>query len=147
MRIRSIMPGLANRKSPVEVDTYAPLIAEARAKHDWELVRQLEGERHEYAMLDREEQLHEVTQRLHSEARELGLLLPSNYGPNGEDLGLYERGSRLGYWNSLGVEKLKALIREEQRWKQSRRDRRLLWIGALTGLIGAAAALAAILKS
>ena len=135
------------KRRDVAPSTLEAELAEARATGNRDKVLELEAVAASEAMLEFEEERQALTKKLVDEARSLDVLTPPSQKPSGSETGYWERSSQLRYWNltDAGVEKLRADIRSERRWRQEQRDRLLIWVSALTGLFGAAAALGAVL--
>lgn len=94
-----------------------------------------------------EEQLY-YSRKLLDRARHLRVLIPAYYDEGGQLTGDYDRSrfTDILHLTMQGETKVRAAIREEEKLRSERWARRIPYVTALTGLIGAITGLAAVLS-
>lgn len=127
--------------------TYAQKTTAARAAMDSDRVRELEDEhRFEIAMHDEEEDAY-ITKKLLRTARRLRVPIPHIYKSDRSESDHWEEGRYTGryYLTTKGISTLREEIRRELKARHELRSHWAVWLAALTGLVGAATGLVALL--
>ena len=126
---------------------YAKDIAIARKAKDKNKLESLESERRFELDLHDEEDDTVLTKALLAEARRLRVPVPHRYNNGGIESDSWYQGQHTGAWclTRLGVASLREDIRKELKAQHESRTQWVTWISALTGIVGAATGLAAIL--
>lgn len=122
-------------------------IAQARVEKDRDKTEELEAElRFELDMQSEEEDSY-LTRQLLRSARRLRVPIPPMDGPGGTQSDQWYQGDQTGGWYLTldGVGKLRAEIRSEQKARHELRAHIVIWISALTGIIGAITGLVAVI--
>ena len=126
---------------------YARDIATAQNSSDSTRVEELESNRRfELERHDEEEDSH-LTHRLLARARRLRLPIPHVYNPDNTVSEYWREGRHSGRWllTTQGVAALRDEIRRELKARHELRAHWVVWLAALTGLIGAITGLVAVL--
>lgn len=94
-----------------------------------------------------EEEHGAYTRRLLHRAKSLLVSVPSRDGGELEGGPYWEQGQALGTWylTRNGIARIRAAIREEEKARREARAHWVIWVSALTGLVGAATGLLAII--
>ena len=126
---------------------FAREIAAARAAKDSHQVQQLQGMHQHFSQLHGEEEDSFETQQLLSKARRMGVPRPPLYDKSGAETDDWYKAFQLDEWclTTAGMAKLRDAIRAEQKARHEGRTRWFPWISALSGLLGIATALIALL--
>ena len=126
---------------------YARDIAAARNEEDRKKVESLESDRRfEIAMHDEEEDAH-VTKQLLKQARRLRVPVPHRYNEDKSESEHWYDGYHTGGWylTNRGIASLREEVRRELKARHELRTQWVVWISALTGLIGTITGLVALL--
>lgn len=126
---------------------YAKDIAKARAAKDYAKAQSLaEDHRFEIELHDEEEDAH-VTKCLLQRARHLRVPVPHRYNNDKSESDHWYEGRNTGRWylTTKGVAALREEIRREVKARHEARSQWVVWLSALTGAIGAATGLVALL--
>ena len=135
--IRRLMDGQYNREMKV-----------VRATQNAEQVEKADDNwRYEFYMHADAEQSY-YSRKLLERARHLRVLVPTYYEGNGELADDYDRSTITGtvHLTLQGENKVRAAIREEEKHRSEKWARRLPYLAALTGVIGAVTGLVAVLE-
>jgi hypothetical protein len=127
--------------------TYATAIAEARRLKDKEKIESLEHEhRFEIDVHDEDEDAY-VTKRLLAKARRLRVPIPHRYNEDKTASDDWYEGHYTGRWylTTKGIVALRDEVRKELRARHEARSQWVIWLSALTGVIGALTGLVALL--
>lgn len=127
---------------------YARDIAEARKEKDAEKIRSLQEERRfEIDMHDEEEDSY-LTRKFLRKARGLRVPIPHRFNEDRSESEFWYEGHYTGGWylTTKGVAALREEIRKELKARHETRSHWLIWVSALTGLIGALTGLVALLS-
>jgi hypothetical protein len=127
--------------------SYAKDIAAARKLKDKEKVQSLERDhRFEIDLHDEEEDAY-ITKRLLAKARRLRVPIPHRYNEDKTESEHWYEGHYTGRWyfTTRGVAALREEIRRELRARHEARSQWVVWLSALTGVIGALTGLVALL--
>lgn len=119
----------------------------ARKLKDKEKVESLEGQhRFEIDLHDEEEDTY-VTKKLLAKARRLRVPIPHRYNEDKTESEHWYEGHYTGRWNltTRGVAALREEIRREVKARHEARSQWVVWLSALTGVIGALTGLVALL--
>ena len=126
---------------------YAKDIAEARKAKDSAKVESLEND-HRFAIdLHEEEEEAYFTKKLFQRARRLRVPIPHRYNDDKSESDHWYEGQYTGCWylTTKGVAALREEIRRELKGRHEARSQWVVWLSALTGLIGAVTGLVALL--
>jgi hypothetical protein len=126
---------------------YAKDISAARKLKDREKVESLEHDhRFEIGLHDEEEDAY-LTKKLLSKARKLRVPMPHRYNEDKTESEHWYEGHYTGRWylTTRGFSALREEIRREVKARHESRTQWVVWLSALTGVIGAATALIALL--
>lgn len=126
---------------------YAKNILAARKLKDKEKVKSLERDhRFEIDLHDEEEDAH-LTKALLGKARRLRVPVPHRYNEDKTESEHWYEGHYTGRWHltSRGVAALREEIRREFKARHEGRAQWVVWLSALTGVIGAVTGLVALL--
>jgi hypothetical protein len=146
---RKLLPAatqLAWSRSRIE-HSYAKDIAAARHAKDYDEVRSLESTRRfELDMQDEEEDAH-LTKRLRSKARRLRVPIPHSRNEDGTTSDQWYEGTQTGGWyfTDTGIKAMREEIRLELKARHESRAQLVVWLSALTGVIGTITGLIAVL--
>lgn len=127
--------------------SYAKDILAARKSKDKEKVESLERDhRFEIDLHDEEEDAH-LTKALLGKARRLRVPIPHRYNEDKTESEHWYEGHYTGRWylTSRGVAALREEIRRELKARHESRAQWVVWLSALTGVIGAVTGLVALL--
>ena len=127
---------------------YGKDIAAARNAKKFTEASELEGaERFEMAL---QEELEDsfLTSSLLQKARRLRVPIPYSRNADGTESDLWYEGRQTGgrYLSSAGIRHLRHEIRQELKDRHESRSHHLVWLTALTGIIGSATGLIAVLQ-
>ncbi|MDP9990377.1 hypothetical protein J2W28_000240 [Variovorax boronicumulans] len=122
-------------------------LAQARAAKDPHQVQQIEGFHQHFSQLQTEEEDAFETQQMLSKARRLRVPRPPLYDKSGSETDDWYKAFQLDEWclTTAGMAKLRDAIRAELKARHEGRTRWIAWISALSGLLGIATALVALL--
>lgn len=126
---------------------YAKDIAVARKLKDKEKVESLESQhRFEIDLHDEEEDAY-ITKKLLAKARRLRVPIPHRHNEDKTASEHWYKGHYTGRWNltTRGVAALREEIRHEIKARHEARSQWVVWLSALTGVIGALTGLVALL--
>lgn len=126
---------------------YSKDISAARKLKDSEEVENLERDhRFEIDLHDEEEDAH-LTKKLLSKARQLRVPVPHRYNEDKTESEDWYEGNYTGRWylTTRGFSSLREEIRREIKARHESRAQWVVWLSALTGVIGAATGLIALL--
>jgi hypothetical protein len=127
--------------------TYAKEISAARKLKNKEKLESLERDhRFEIDLCDEEEDAH-LTKTLLSQARRLHVPVPHRYNEDKTESDHWYEGHYTGRWHLTprGVAALREEIRRELKARHEGRAQWVVWLSALTGVIGAITGLVALL--
>lgn len=121
-------------------------IERARGARNFDAVRHLEDQHQFEARMMQEEMDQEYSDRLVQTASQLRVPIPRWRDEEGELTTDWLQGTETGYiyLSEKGIDRVREAIRSEERWNQEKRAHWILWITALTGLVGAITGLVAI---
>ena len=122
-------------------------IATARKANDREKVRSLESDhRYEIDMHDEKEDAL-VTRRLLATAQRFRVPVPHRHNEDKSESDHWYQGHYTGGWylTNRGISLLREEIRKESKARHEARSRWVVWLSALTGLVGAVTGLVALL--
>ena len=124
-------------------------IAAAKSAKDHERVEGLEANMRFELDMQSEEESSYLTRQLLRSARRLHVPIPSMHGPDGTESEQWYQGSQTGHWclTLSGVRRLREEIRSEQKARHEHRAQLVVWLSALTGIIGAITGLVAVIRS
>lgn len=127
--------------------SYAKDIAAARATRDGKKVESLEMDHMYEIQLDQEESDLELTRYLTRQARRLHVPVPKYANDDGTESEYWYEGSLTHYrmLTTEGVSRLRDEIRREKKARHEAKAVWIPWLSALTGAIGAATGLVALL--
>lgn len=99
----------------------------------------------EIEMIEEEEE-ELFTNQLVNKATRLRVPVPSYYNDESKHSDDWVKGSNTGslYLSRLGILKLREDIRKEERWRLEVRANRVVWLSAITGILGALTGLVAV---
>lgn len=126
---------------------YAQDISAARKAKDTAKVQSLESDRRfEIDMHDEEEDAY-VTKQLLKKARSLRVPVPHRYNEDKSESEHWYEGHYTGGWylTNRGISSLREEIRREQKARHEIRAQWIVWVTALTGLVGTITGLVALL--
>lgn len=128
---------------------YARDIAAAHKANDHEAVRGLEEARSFELSLQREEEDAHYTRGLVREARRLRVPIPHVQNDDGGESDDWYFGSQTARWclTVAGIRSLRDEIRRERAARHESWARLVVWVSALTGIVGAITGLIAVLKA
>lgn len=123
-------------------DMVLALIAKDREK-----VQDLEHERRTEIYFIEEEEDHILSKSLIRRARRLRVPVPHRFDPDGKTSEFWCEGHYLGGWylTDSGISKVREEVRKELRARHDSRAQWVIWVSALTGVIGALTGLIAVL--
>ncbi len=127
---------------------YAKNIAEAWKAKENDKVRSLQDEhRFEIDMHDEEEDAY-FTKKLLHRARRLRVPIPHRYNEDQSESEFWSEGHYTGSWylTTKGVAALREEIRNELKARHETRSHWVVWLSALTGLVGAITGLVALMS-
>jgi hypothetical protein len=126
---------------------YAVVIAEARKSPDNAKVQELEQSYRFEIDMHAEEEDALITKKLLQSARRLRVLVPQRYNYDKNEKYQWYEGRFSGEWylTAEGIAALRDEIRREQKARQESRSHLIVWISALTGIVGAISGLVALL--
>jgi len=127
---------------------YAEDIVAARKLNDKEKIRSLESNhRFEIDLNDEEEDAY-LTRKLLAKARRLRVPVPHRHNEDKTEADHWYEGHYTGRWylTSSGISALREEIRRELKARHEGRAHWVVWLSALTGLIGAITGLVALLS-
>jgi len=127
--------------------SYAKDIAVARKANDRARAQSLEENRQfEIDLHDEDEDAH-ITKTLLRTARRLRVPIPHRYNGDRSESDLWYEGRFTGRWclTSKGVSAVREEIRRELKARHEAKSHWVVWLSALTGLVGAVAGLVALL--
>lgn len=128
---------------------YSKDIKDAQRKGEFQRASEIEGARRMELDLHDEEEDEYITNHLLDQARRLRVPIPHRCDPDNTESNHWYEGHYTGQWylTSLGVSALRSEIRQEQKAKHEIRAQWIVWLSGLTGLVGAATGLIALLLS
>jgi hypothetical protein len=127
--------------------TYARDIAAARKQKDNEKVKQLESD-HRFEMeLHEEDEDAYITKRLLAKARRLRVPIPRRQTSDGQESEHWYESNYTGRWHltTLGIATLRSEIRSEIKAHHESRSYWVVWLSAITGVVGAITGLVAVI--
>lgn len=126
---------------------YARDIAEARRLKDNAKVQELEQNHRFEIDLHAEEEDDFITRKLLKSARRLRVPVPHRYNPDKSASDHWYEGHYTGRWylTTSGVAALREEIRREQKARHESRSQWVVWLSALTGVVGSVTGLVALL--
>lgn len=125
---------------------YAEDIAEARRSNDKARVASLEEDRRfELAMYDEEDDAY-ITQSLVRQAQRLRVPIPHRFNEDRSETEYWEEGRYVtrAYLTRKGIAVLREEIRKELKARAEARSHWVVWLSAMTGVIGAVTGLVAV---
>lgn len=148
---RRVMPArtrLAWSRSIIE-RAYASDIAAARLTMNHGEVESLQSSRRHELDLQREEEDEYLTKQLLGQARTLRVPVPSARSTDGGISEHWYEGSQTGglYLTDVGIKALRDEVRRELSARHESRAQLVVWLSAITGVLGAATGLVAVLQS
>lgn len=128
--------------------SYGKDIAAARNAKKHNEVAELEGDERFEMQLQEELEDSFFTTSLLRKARCLKVPVPSIWNPDGTESDHWYEGRQTGgrYLSAVGIRDLRQEMRQEVKDRHESRSRNLVWLTALTGVIGSATGLIAVLK-
>lgn len=129
--------------------SYLRDIAVAKSGKDHGKVEAIEADMRFELDMQSEEEAGYLTQQLLRSARRLHVPIPPVYGEDGMESEQWYQGRQTGGWylTLSGVGKLREEIRSEQKARHERHAHLVVWLSALTGIIGAITGLVAVIRS
>jgi hypothetical protein len=126
---------------------YARDIAAARKQKDNDKVEKLESQ-HRYEMeLHEEDEDAYISKRLLYKARRLRVPIPRLHTSDGQESEHWHQSNYTGLWHltNLGITSLRSEIRNEIKARHESRSHWVVWLSALTGVVGAITGLVAVI--
>lgn len=126
---------------------FARELAAARKRKDNAKVQQLESD-HRFEMeLHEEDEDAFVSKRLLHKARRLRVPIPRTHGSDGQESDHWYQSHYSGRWylTNLGISALRTEIRNEIKARYESRSHWVVWLSAVTGVIGAITGLVAVI--
>ena len=147
---RKLLPAsrqLAWSRSRIERGYGRSIAAARQAKADDE-VQSLKSEMQFELDLQREEEDAHQTKQLLRKAMRLRVPVPPVHSHGGANSGHWYEGGQTGGWylTVSGIREVRAEIRQEQKSRHDQRAHLVVWISAITGVIGAITGLVAVLQ-
>ncbi|MCU1090444.1 hypothetical protein JAK58_02810 [Stenotrophomonas maltophilia] len=138
---------LAWSRSRIE-SGYAKDIATARRTKNHDEVLSLESARLFELRLQQEEEDSHLTKQLRRKARRLRVPIPRVRNDDGSISDQWYEGSQTGGWylTNAGILSLREEIRKEQKARHEGRAQLIVWLSAITGIVGAITGLVAVLQ-
>jgi hypothetical protein len=136
---------LANRRSRID-SGYNLAISNAHRIKDFEKVTSLKSERNFELGLLQEEEDELLTKELLIHARHLRVPVPHKYTAVGEESDHWYQGNQTGGWylTNMGIAALRTEIRAEEKARHESRAHYVVWLSAITGVIGSVTGLVAV---
>jgi adenylate kinase family enzyme len=127
---------------------YGKTISAARTAKKFNEVADLEGAMRFEMDLQRELEDSYLTTRLLQQARRLRVPIPYHRNPDGSESDHWYEGSQTGEWylSTNGIRSLRQEIRQELKDRHESRSHYLIWLTALTGVIGSITGLIAVMQ-
>lgn len=128
---------------------YAKEIKTAQKNGEFQKASEIENTRRMELDLHDEQEDEYITNRLLDQARRFRVPIPHRYSPDNTESDHWYEGHYTGQWylTDLGVSTLRSEIRNEQKARHEIRAQWVVWLSGLTGLLGAATGLVALLAS
>ena len=147
---RKLLPAswqLAWSRSRIE-RAYGKSITAARQAKDYNEVQSLKSAMQFELELQREEEDAHQTKQLLRKAMRLCVPVPPVQPVGGANSGHWYQGNQTGGWYLTvgGIREVRAEIRQEQKSRHEQRAHLVVWISAITGVIGAITGLVAVLQ-
>jgi hypothetical protein len=142
-----------DRRLDLEIDDidahYRVLIKAARSRGDGNEVARLRSEHQEELAYYYDEREALFTAELMTKARRYRIPGPPSRDETGQTTPYWTQSHRTGSWHLTpeGIRVLRDAIRIEEGWRRDKRVQLVIWITALTGLIGAITGLVSVLMS
>jgi hypothetical protein len=138
---------LAWSRSRIESGYARDIVAARRAKNHDEVLS-LESARLFELGLQQEEEDSHLTKQLRRKARRLRVPIPRVSNEDGSISDQWYEGSQTGGWylTDGGIRSLREEIRKEQKARHEGRAQFIVWLSAITGIVGAITGLVAVLQ-
>lgn len=126
--------------------SYSKEITKAREDKDNRKLEELSRDCQFEIEIIEEEEEELFTNQLVNKATRLRVPVPSYYNDESKRSDDWVKGSQTGalYLSPLGISKLREGIRKEERWRLEVRASRVVWLSAITGILGALTGLVAV---
>lgn len=153
LRLVSLLPVSKERKLSMRrkwlQSEYAKDIKAAQKNREFQRASEIESARRMELDFHDEEEDEYITNRLLDQARKFKVPIPRRYNPDNTESDHWYEGLYTAQWylTSLGVSALRSEIRKEQKARHEIRAQWVVWLSGLTGLVGAATGLVALLVS
>lgn len=151
LRFIALLPVSKERKLAMKrrwlQSTYAKDIKAALKAKEFQKASEIEGAQRMEVDLHDEEEDEYITNQLLAQARKFRVPIPHRYNPDNTESDHWYEGRYTGQWylTNLGVSELRGEIRKEQKARHEIRAQWVVWLSGLTGLVGAATGLVALL--
>lgn len=126
---------------------YARDISAARKQKDNEKVRELESDHRIEMELHEEDEDAYTTKQLLARARRLRVPIPRRHLSDGQESEHWYESNYTGRWylTTLGIAALRSEIRSEIKARHESRSHWVVWLSAITGIVGAITGLVAVI--